>query len=136
MDRQIKQLHEELYKRDEMVRSLKLTLEKYKTGVTQRQAHDVETEARQDVMIQNLQAQLAVMEKRLQSEREKKAKYEQCFTPGQKLFIKTGKRPKIWSEEDISSAMEMYLAGPKAYRLIWKRYKLPAPWTLKKLKKM
>lgn len=59
-------------------------------------------------------------------------KYETFFTPGQRSRILTGRRTR-WTEEDISTAMSSYCAGPKAYNLLRKRgLPLPAPRTLKR----
>ena len=56
--------------------------------------------------------------------------FSKMFSKAQIRRLSTGVRAQ-WSNDDISSAMTLYSAGPRAYRLLRKRgFPLPAPSTL------
>lgn len=128
---QIQRLHRHLKDSEETVERLRLTISKYEAGRTERQARDVETGTRKDVVIKKLRKELVKKDALIGRDQEILKRYEACFTPGQNKFIRTGKRPHKWSDEDISWAMSLYMASPKAYKLMRKKYRLPGVPTLK-----
>ena len=55
------------------------------------------------------------------------------FTDGQIRKMECPKKRLRWSQDDISNAIGIYSAGPRAYRLLLKRwYSFPAVVTLRK----
>ena len=72
-----------------------------------------------------------------QSERmqlhEKISKIEALFTKNQLKSLYSSKKCGKWTAKDISPAMVLYSAGPRAYRMLrLQGLPLPAPITLKK----
>lgn len=110
---------------------LRVAIQKYETGRTERQAWDLETGSRKDVVIKKLRKELVKRDALIDREKKIVKRYEACFTPGQNSYIRTGKRPHKWSDEDISWAMSLYMASPKAYKLMRTKYRLPGASTLK-----
>lgn len=94
-------------------------------------ARDLETGSRKDVVIKKLRRELQKQSATIERERAIVKQYEECFTPGQNYYIRTGKRPTKWLDEDISWSMSIYMASPKAYKLIKPKYKLPGVSTLR-----
>lgn len=128
---QIQKLHRQLKDSEETVERLRLTISKYETGRTERQARDVETGTRKDVIIKKLRKELMKKDALIGRDQAILKRYEDCFTPGQNRFNRTRKRPRQWVDEDISWAMSLYMASPKAYKLMRSKYRLPCASTLK-----
>lgn len=82
--------------------------------------------------IANLNNEVAQLKAMLLNEREKSKSIEKFLTEGQLRKLKTGKQIQ-WSIQDVSSAISLYAAGPRAYRLLRKRnYPLPGVSTLRR----
>lgn len=72
------------------------------------------------------------MQHRFDTYREEAEKVYKLFTPNQLRRVTTGKQTN-WADEDVSTAMAIYSAGPKSYKLLrQKGHPYPAPSTLRK----
>lgn len=79
-----------------------------------------------------LNERLKKLQGRFDTYRDETEKVYKLFTPNQLRRVTTGRRVN-WTDEDVSTAMAIYSAGPKSYKLLrQKGHPYPAPSTLRK----
>lgn len=89
---QIATLHQQLTEMEELIENLNLIITKYSSGATFN-TRDLKTGSRKDVVIKKLRRELLKQSATIKRERAIIKQYEECFTPGQNFYIRTGKRP-------------------------------------------
>ncbi|CAH1367880.1 unnamed protein product, partial [Tenebrio molitor] len=75
---------------------------------------------------------IAQLRQKVQQLEEDQKSFQKLFTPEQMKKLKNPATRPRWSIEEISKAIVIYSAGPRAYRLLLKKgYPFPAPSTLR-----